>query len=105
MGFNSAFKGLRGGCCDVFIVLASTVGISYDTEGSLCKELEQVFEQFPEYHVKFLQKISVEDCVNYCGLSLLSASYQLLPNILLSRLTPYVDNVISELQCGFQGIR
>ena len=96
---------LRGGWCDVLIVLVSTEGRSCDSEDSLCEELEQAFKQFPKCLVKFRQKISMEDCINYCGLSLLSASYLLLPNFLVSRLTPYVDNIIQELQYGFQGIR
>ena len=29
------------------------------------------------------------DCANYRGMSLLSTTYKILPNILLSRLTPY----------------
>jgi len=69
------YLGLRGGWCDVLIVLASTEDRRYDSEDILCEELEQAFEQFPKCCVKFLQKISMEDCINYCGLSLLSASY------------------------------
>lgn len=76
---------VRGGCCVVQSVLAPTEDKSYDSEDSLCEELEKVFEQFSKYRVKFLQKISIQDCINYCGLSLLSASYQLLSSIVLSR--------------------
>jgi hypothetical protein len=32
----------------------------------------------------------------------LSTSYKILSNILLSRLTPYVDKIIGDHQCGFQ---
>jgi len=96
---------LWGGWCVVLIVHAPTAGRSYDSEDSLCEEWEQAFKQFPKYRLKFLQKISMEDCINYCGFSLLSASYQILPNICLSRLTPYADNIIQELQYGFQGVR
>jgi hypothetical protein len=42
------------------------------------------------------------DCSNYRGISLLSASYNILSNILLSRLRPYIDEIIGDHQCGFQ---
>jgi hypothetical protein len=42
------------------------------------------------------------DCNNYCGISLLSTSYKMLLNILLSRLSPYVDEIIGDHRCGFQ---
>jgi hypothetical protein len=42
------------------------------------------------------------DCSNYRGISLLSTSYRILSNILLSRLTPYADEIIGEHQCGFE---
>jgi hypothetical protein len=42
------------------------------------------------------------DCSNYQGTSLLSTSYKILSNILLSRLTPYVDEIIGDHQCGFR---
>jgi hypothetical protein len=39
---------------------------------------------------------------NYRGISLLSTSYNILSNILLSRLGSYVDEIIGAHQCGFQ---
>jgi hypothetical protein len=42
------------------------------------------------------------DCNNYRGISLLSTSYKMLLNRLLSRLNPYIDEMISDHQCGFQ---
>jgi hypothetical protein len=39
------------------------------------------------------------DCSNYWGISLLSTSYKILSNILLSRLSPYVDEIIGDHQC------
>jgi hypothetical protein len=42
------------------------------------------------------------DCNNYCGISLLSTSYKILSSILLSRLSPYIDNIIGDYQCGFR---
>jgi hypothetical protein len=40
---------------------------------------------------------------NYCGLSLLSALYKILMNILLSMLSPYIlaDEIVGNHQCGF----
>jgi hypothetical protein len=40
-------------------------------------------------------------CNNYRGISLLSTSYKILSNILLSRLSPYMDEIIGDHQCGF----
>jgi hypothetical protein len=42
------------------------------------------------------------DCSNYRGISLLSTSYRSLSNILLSRLTPYAEEIIGNHQCGFR---
>jgi hypothetical protein len=42
------------------------------------------------------------DCSNYRGISLLSTSYKIVSNILLSRLIPYADEIIGDHQCGFR---
>jgi sorting nexin-29 len=42
------------------------------------------------------------DCSNYRGKSLLSTSYNILSNILLSRLIPYADEITGDHQCGFR---
>ena len=42
------------------------------------------------------------DCSNYKGISLLSTMYKILSNILLSRLTPYAEEIIGNHQCGFR---
>ena len=41
------------------------------------------------------------DCSNYRGISLLPTTYKILPNILLSRLNPYAEEIIGDHQCGF----
>jgi hypothetical protein len=41
------------------------------------------------------------DYNNYHGISLLSTSYKILSNMLLLRLSPYIDEIIGDLQCGF----
>jgi sorting nexin-29 len=47
------------------------------------------------------KKGNKRDCSNYQGISLLSTSYKILSNILLSRLIPYADEVSGDRQCGF----
>jgi hypothetical protein len=42
------------------------------------------------------------DCSNYQGISLLSTSYNILSNILVSKLTPYADEITGDHQCRFQ---
>ena len=42
------------------------------------------------------------DCNNYRGLSLLSTSYKILSNILLSRMAPYANEITGEYQYGFR---
>jgi hypothetical protein len=42
------------------------------------------------------------DCINCRHISLLSTSYKLLSNTLLSRFSPYIDEIIGDHQCGFQ---
>jgi hypothetical protein len=41
------------------------------------------------------------DCSNYRGISLLSTSYKILSNILLTTLTPHADEIIGDHQYGF----
>jgi hypothetical protein len=41
------------------------------------------------------------DCNNYRGISLLSTSFKMLSNV-LSRLVPYIDEIIGDHQCGFR---
>jgi hypothetical protein len=42
------------------------------------------------------------ECSDYTGISLLSTSYKILSNILLTRLTPYADEITGDHRCGFQ---
>ena len=42
------------------------------------------------------------DCGNYKGISLLPTTYRILSNILLSRLTPYAEEINGDHQCGFR---
>jgi hypothetical protein len=42
------------------------------------------------------------DCNNYCGISLLSTSYKILSNALLSWLSPYMGEIMGDHQCEFR---
>jgi hypothetical protein len=52
--------------------------------------------------VPFHKKGDKADSNNYCGISLLSTSYKILLNILLSKLSLYVAEIIGDHQCGFR---
>jgi hypothetical protein len=51
------------------------------------------------------KKSDKTDCSNYKGISLLSTIYKSLSSNLLSRLTPYTEDIIVVHQCGFRCIR
>jgi hypothetical protein len=51
--------------------------------------------------VPIYKKGNKTDCNNYRGISLLSTAYRILSNILLARLTPYVNEIIGDHHCGF----
>jgi hypothetical protein len=51
---------------------------------------------------QFTKRGGKTDCSKYRGMSLLSISYKIVSNILLSRLVPYIDDIIGDHQCGFQ---
>jgi hypothetical protein len=65
---------------------------------------EELLQQWKEYIivVPVYKKGDKTGCSNYPGISLLSTSYRILSNILLSRLSPYVDKSIGDHQCGFR---
>jgi hypothetical protein len=42
------------------------------------------------------------NCSNYRGISLLPNTYKILSNILLSKFTPYAEEIIGDHQCGFE---
>jgi hypothetical protein len=52
--------------------------------------------------VPIYKKGGKTDCNNYRGISLLPSAYKILPNILLARLIPYVNEIIGDHQCGFR---
>ncbi|PNF35751.1 hypothetical protein B7P43_G13042 [Cryptotermes secundus] len=66
---------------------------------------EKFPDQWKESIIVSAHKGDKTDCSNYWGISLLSTSYKILSNILLSRLSPYIDEIIGDHQCGFRGNR
>jgi hypothetical protein len=52
--------------------------------------------------VPIYKKGDKTDCSNYRGILLLLTTYRILSNILLSRLTPYAEEIIWDRQCGFR---
>jgi hypothetical protein len=69
---------------------------------SICNK-EELPQQWKEsVIVPIYKKGNKTDCNNYRGISLLSTAYKILSNILLSRLTPYVNEIIGNHQCGFR---
>jgi len=69
---------------------------------SVWKE-EELPEKWKEsITVPIYKKGDITDCSNYRGISLLPTTYKILPNILLSRLTPYAEEIIGDRQCGFR---
>jgi hypothetical protein len=75
----------------------------------ICKLINCIWneEELPEQWkesiiVPIYKKGDKTDCSNYRGISLLSTSYKILSNILLARLTVYVDEIIGDHQCGFR---
>jgi len=56
---------------------------------------EELLEQWQEsITVSIFKKSDKNDCSNYRAISLLSTTYRVLSNILLSRLTPFAEEVI-----------
>jgi len=52
--------------------------------------------------VPIYKKGDKTNCSNYSGTSLLPTTYKILSNILLSKLTPYAEEIIEDHHCGFR---
>jgi len=63
------------------------------------KELPEEWKE--SITVPIYKKGDKTDCSNYIGISILSTTHKILSNILLSRLTTYVEESIGDHQCGF----
>jgi hypothetical protein len=58
---------------------------------------EELPEQWQEsITVSIYKRGDKTDCSNYRGITILSTSYKVLSNILLSRLTPYAEEIIGD---------
>jgi hypothetical protein len=64
------------------------------------KELPDQWEE--SIIIPVYKKGNKTDCCNYRGISLLSTSHKILSNILLSRESSYVDEIIVDRLCVFQ---
>jgi hypothetical protein len=63
---------------------------------------EELLDQWKESIIVPVRKKGDETVSNnYRGISLLSTSYKILSNVLLSRLSLYMDKIIGDHQCGF----
>ena len=64
---------------------------------------EMLPEQWKEFIiVPMYKKGEKTNCSNYRGISISLTSYKILSNIILGRLTPYVEEIIEDHQCGFR---
>jgi hypothetical protein len=62
---------------------------------------EEMPDQWKESIIVAIHKTGDKtDCNNYRGIALTSTSYKILSNILLSRLSPYIDEIIGDHQYG-----
>jgi hypothetical protein len=64
-------------------------------------------EEFPQQCkvsiiVPIYKKDDQTDCNIYRHMIVLSTTYKILSNIPLSRLSPYIDKIIGDHQCGFR---
>ena len=52
--------------------------------------------------IPICKKGDKRDCSNYRRMSILSTTYKILSNFMLSKLTPYAQEIIGNRQCGFR---
>jgi hypothetical protein len=95
--FSSALHGAASFhiLCDSFFIIIQLINYVWSKE-----ELPDQWKE--SIIVPIHKKGDKTDCNNYRGISLLSTSYKILSNISLSRLSPYVDEIIGDHQCGFR---
>ena len=64
---------------------------------------EELSEEWKESIIVPVYKVGDKSaCGNYRSLSFLPTTYKILSNNLLSRLTPYAEEITGDHQCGFQ---
>jgi len=80
---------------------------------TLCSEIHKLIcciwnkEELPQQWkesiiISIYKKGGKTDCNNYRGISILSTACKTLTNIFLARLTPYVNKITGDHQCGFR---
>jgi len=52
--------------------------------------------------VPIYKKVDKTGCINCRGISPFPSTYKILSSIVLSRLTPYAQEIIEDHQCGFR---
>jgi hypothetical protein len=68
--------------------------------------MEELPEERTESFILLIYKNGDKtDCSDYKGMSYLSTMYKILSSILLSRLSPYAEEIIGDHQCGFRSNR
>jgi len=67
------------------------------------RNLEELLEEWKEsISAPIYKKGDKTNCSNYRSISLLLTTYRILPNTLLSRLTPYAEEIVGDHKCGFR---
>jgi hypothetical protein len=69
---------------------------------SIVNKKEMPEERMESIIAHIYKKGDTTDCINYNDISLLSTTNKILSTIMLSRLTPYSEEIIGGHQCGFQ---
>jgi len=64
----------------------------------ICSEIHKLIT----INVPIYKKADKTDCSNYRGISLLPATYKILPNNLLLRLIPYPEKIVWKNKCRFR---
>jgi hypothetical protein len=86
------------------LIKAGGETVCSETHKLICSiwNMEELPQQWKEsIIVPIYKKGDKTDCNNYQGISFLLTAYKILSNILLARLTPYVNETIRNHQCGF----
>jgi len=62
---------------------------------------EELPKKWKKLNLPTCKKGDETDCCNYRGISVLLTTCKMLSNILLSKLTPYAEEITGDHQCGF----
>jgi hypothetical protein len=100
---------MQGVCWLVEELLASQEGLRWHSTGVLLigyavmlERRRAAFRLVLWQFMNFPPEDLLSVCSNYRGISLLSTTYKILSNILLSRLTPFAEEIVGDHQCGFR---